>query len=203
MTLTLLTSQASPFARMVRVVLLETAQTDIDLVDVTTSPLASDPTLVAANPLGKLPALVRDDGPTIFDSRVICRFLDARAGAGLFPEARTWEVQTLEALGHGVAEATLAMTYEMRFRPDAKQWDEWVDMQWQKVARALDTAEARWMSHLEGPLTMAQTTLGCALAYIDLRHAGRDWRRGRPALAAWEAKFATREAMQASAPPAA
>ena len=69
-----------------------------------------------------------------------------------------------------------------------------------KVARALDTIEARWISHLAGPLDAAQIALGCALGYLDFRHGERGWRSGRPALAAWDARFAERPAMQATRP---
>ena len=72
-----------------------------------------------------------------------------------------------------------------------------------KVARALDAIEASWIAHLNGPLDMAQIAVGCALAYLDFRHAARHWREGRPQLAAWEATFARRPAMQATKPPAA
>ena len=198
--LTLLTSPPSPFARTCRVLLLETGQDDVALRDVTASPMGGEATLNAANPSGKIPALLRVDGPAIYDSRVIGRFLDARAGAGLYPEGRLWDVLSLEANAHAVMEAAIAITYEKRLRPENLWWPDWFDAQWAKIARSLDAMEARSMPLLEGPLNMAQIAVGCALGYLDLRHSDRNWRDGRETLAQWEARFAAREAMVATRP---
>ncbi|MEM8824325.1 MAG: glutathione S-transferase N-terminal domain-containing protein, partial [Pseudomonadota bacterium] len=133
----LLSSSASPFVRKCRVVLLETGQTDIELRDVTANPLGGDADLNATNPSGKIPALIRDDGPAIYDSRVICRFLDHRAGANLYPESRLWEVLSLEANADAILEAAVGMVYEMRFRADHDLvWDTWLDVQWAKITRS-------------------------------------------------------------------
>ncbi|UWQ21771.1 glutathione S-transferase family protein [Jannaschia sp. W003] len=196
----LLSSPASPFARTCRVVLLETGQADVEVRDVSASPLGGEPALNAANPSGKIPALVQDDEPTLYDSRVICRFLDHRAGAGLYPDARLWDVLALEANAHAVMEAAITITYEKRLRPEDLWWPEWFEAQWTKIARSLDAMESRSMPLLEGPLHMGQVAVGCALGYLDLRHGDRNWREGRDALAAWEKRFAAREAMAATAP---
>lgn len=198
--ITLLSASASPFVRKVRVLLLETGQDDVTLQDVTTSPVATAPEVAAANPVGKIPALIRDDGPAIYDSRVICRFLDARANAGLYPEHQLWDTLTLEATADGIMEAAVSMTYEKRVRPEELWYEPWLDAQWAKIARSLDAIDTRWMAHLHGPLDMGQIAVGCALGYLDLRHADRDWRRGRDVLAAWEARFAGRASMRATAP---
>ena len=100
--MTLLGALASPFVRKVRVLLMETGQDDIAMQEVATTPVATAPEVAAANPVGKIPALIRDDGPTLYDSRVICRFLDARARAGFYPEARLWDTLTLEATAEGI-----------------------------------------------------------------------------------------------------
>ncbi|MCE0505779.1 glutathione S-transferase [Roseivivax sp. GX 12232] len=191
----------SPYVRKVRVVLEETGMADaVETVEGPVSPMDPDPDLVALAPLGKIPALVREDGATLYDSRVICRYLDAKAGAGLYPEARIWEVLTLEATGDGMLDATLLMTYEGRHRTEAQYSTDWVEAQWLKVTRALDALEGRWMSHLAGPLDAGQIAVGCALGYLDLRQDARNWRAGRPALAAWFEGFAARPSMQATAP---
>ncbi|MEM9797731.1 MAG: glutathione S-transferase [Pseudomonadota bacterium] len=197
----LLSSGASPFVRKCRVVLLETGQDDVEVRDVTASPMGGDAALNAANPSGKIPTLLRDDAPALYDSRVICRFLDDRAGAGLYPQGRLWDVLSLEANADAIMEASVGMTYEMRFRAEkGLVWDEWLDLQWAKVARSLNAMENRSMPILEGPLNIAQIAVGCALGYLDLRHGARNWRDGRPALAAWEAGFAARDAMTATRP---
>lgn len=202
----LYSSPPSPFARKARVVLHETGTTDVAVVDVSASPMGGEARIHAANPTGKIPVLVREDGPALFDSRVITRFLDHRAtnGAGgtLYPEGRIWEVLTLEALGDEIAAAAVGMTYEKRFRGEAGLvWDDWLDGQWAKVARSLDALAERHMALLEGPVNAGQVAVGCALAYLDFRHGDRDWRAGREALSAWETRFAARPSMADTAPP--
>lgn len=197
----LISSGPSPFARMARVTVYETNQQDaVEVVDVATTPMDTHSTVASANPVGKIPALVREDGPAIYDSRVICRYLDARAKAGLYPEARLWEVLTLEATAHGITEAALAIVYEARFREEALRSEDWIEAQWAKAARALDAVNARWMSHLQGPVDMSHIAMGCALGYIDFRLGERNWRQGRDGLAAWYAAFSERASMQATQP---
>lgn len=197
----LLTAPPSPFARKARVCLVEAGLADeVEEVNVAASALAPDPAITSHNPLGKIPALIRDDGPALYDSRVICRWLDARAGAGLYPEARLWDTLTLEATADGIMDAAVLIVYEHRFRPEPHRSEDWIEGQWDKIARALDTLEARWMSHLAGRLDMGQIALGCALGYLDFRHADRPWRAGRGALDDWFAVFAERPSMQATRP---
>ncbi len=195
-------SPASPFVRIVGVALREAGlEGRVEMVAATGTALDPGSIPVALNPLGKIPTLERAEGPALYDSRVICRYLDDLAGGRLYPGApRLWETLTLEATAHGIAEAAVLMVYEERLRPEGARSGAWVEGQWTKVARALDAVEARWMSHLAGPLDMAQIATGCALGYLDFRHGARDWRAGRPALAAWEAKFGTRRSMTATRP---
>lgn len=194
----------SPFARKVTVLLHETDQSDaVTLVNVAPDPISRLEGLAARNPLSKIPALDRPDGPTLYDSRVICAWLDDRFGAGLYGQgARHWDILTLEATADGIMEAALSMVYEGRLRPEGKQWDGWVEAQWRKVEASLAALETRWMSHLNGPLDMGQIAVGCALGYLDLRHDARNWRALAPALAAWFELFAKRESMRATQPPA-
>ena len=195
-------SPTSPFVRKVMVVLHETGQLDaVELVPASGNPVEPGTMPVARNPLGKVPTLERTDGPALYDSRVICRYLDDLAGGGLYPaKPRLWETLTLEATADGMMEAAVLMVYESRTRPPERQHPAWVEAQWTKVAHALDALEARWISHLAGPLDAAQIAVGCALGYLAFRHAARDWRAGRPALAAWDARFAERPSMQATRP---
>lgn len=173
----------------------------VELVPVVVTPVSPGDTVPAKNPLGKIPALERDSGPTLYDSRVICQYINDLATGELYPTApMLWETLTLEATAHGIMDAAVLMVYEGRVRPEEKQFDGWVEAQWDKISRALDALESRWISHLSGPLDMAQIATGCALAYLDFRHAGRDWRSGRPALKAWEEKFAQRPSMLATPP---
>lgn len=191
----------SPFVRKVRVLLREADMVDqVEEVEVVASPAGPSEDLIAANPLGKIPALVRQYGPTLYDSRVICRFLNDQADGEFYPQARLWEVLTLEATADGMMDAAVLMVYEARFRDEAERSQAWVDAQWAKVDRALSALESRWVSHLTGPVDMAQIALGCALAYLDFRHGARDWRTGRPQLTAWFDEFESRQSMQDTAP---
>lgn len=194
-------SPTSPFVRKVMVTLHETGQAgDVTLVPATGTPVDAGSMPLAQNPLGKIPALERDDGPALYDSRVICRYLNDRAAAHLYPARHLWEVLTLEATADGIMDAAVLMVYESRVRPEASRFAPWVDGQWTKIDRALDALDQRWLSHLHGPLDMGQIAVGVALGYLDFRHGDRDWRGGRPGLAAWDAVFAERPSMVATRP---
>ena len=195
-------SRTSPFVRKVMVLLHEAGATDrVDLIPAAGSPLDPGTLPVDRNPLGKIPALERADGPTLYDSRVITRYLDRTLEAGLYPPApRLWDTLTLEATADGLSEAAVLIRYEFHVRPETSRSVAWADAQWQKIDRALTAVERQWMAHLSGPLDMGQIALGCALGYLDFRLDDRDWRRSRPALAAWNAVLADRPAMRATGP---
>ncbi|MCR9113435.1 MAG: glutathione S-transferase [Rhodobacteraceae bacterium] len=197
----IISAKPSPFGRKVKVTLIETGLIDhAELVEVATTPMQTDPQVAAANPVGKIPALIRDEGPAIYDSRVICRYLDAQAGAGFYPEARPWETLTLEATADAIMDAAILMVYEHRFRPENMVFDQWLDAQWSKIARSVRALNERWMSHLNGPMDMGHIAIGCALGYLDFRHSERGWRKGNDALDDWFAVFSERDAMKATAP---
>jgi glutathione S-transferase len=193
---------ASPFVRKVMVLLHEAQATDqVTLVPASGTPLDPGTMPLDRNPLGKIPALERDDGPTIYDSRVICRYLDDLLGSRLYPDApRLWEVLTLEATADGICDAAVLMRYEGFVRPEAYRSAEWMEGQWAKVERALTAVETRWMGHLAGPLHMGQIAMGAALGYLDFRHGARDWRGTRPGLATWWEGFQRRPSMLATQP---
>ena len=197
----LLISPASPFVRKARVLIREAGLMDtVAEVNVATTPMNSAPEVVAANPMGKIPALIRADGPGIYDSRVITRFLDDLAGANLYPQSRIWEILTLEATADAIMDATVAMSYEMRLRPQEQQSPDWIEAQWAKAARGIAAINSRWMSHLSGPINIGQIGVACALSYIDLRHDARGWRNENEALANWHADFSARDSMVATKP---
>lgn len=196
----LLSSPASPFARKCRVTLQELGLSDVTVRDVHANPMGGEEEVNAANPSGKIPSLIRDDGPALYDSRVITRFLNDHADGTLYPQARLWDVLALEANADAIMEAAVGIVYERRLRPEELWYAPWMDAQWTKVTRSLDALEARSMPLLQGPLNAAQIAVGCALGYLDFRHADRDWREGRPALTAWAESFAARPAMAGTAP---
>jgi glutathione S-transferase len=196
-------SAASPYVRKTVVLLHELGKSDaVQLEPVVTTAFASDEALKAANPLGKLPSLQRDDGVTLYDSRVITNYLNDHFGGKFYPQGiGKWENLTLEATGDGIMDSAVSMAYERRLRPENEQSDGWVEAQWEKVSRALDVLNARWMSHLSGPVTMANISVACALSYLNFRHDARNWKQGREALAAWHEDFESRPSMQATMPP--
>jgi glutathione S-transferase len=192
-------SANSPFVRKCLVVAHELGLAQrIELLACDVSPVQRDDTVVANNPLGKIPTLITDDGSALYDSRVICEYLDHLAGGSLFPPAGAarWQALRLQALADGMADASVLARYEVAVRPEALRWDSWSEGQLGKVARSLAALEAQAPA-LQGRVDIGTLATGCALAYLDLRFAHLDWRAHHPALAAWEAGFARRDSMQA------
>lgn len=193
-------SAASPFVRKVRLAAAVRGVADrIELV--ATDTMASPPDLLAANPLSKIPALVRDDGSTLIDSPVICEYLDTVGEAApLFPasgEAR-WTALRLQALGDGLMDAAVAAVYEGR-RPAEDARSANIARQKAAIARALDLLEAE-AATLEGPWTIGTLTLVAALGYLDFRLGADSWRNGRPMLAAWYERVSADPVIAESAP---
>ncbi|MDU8942331.1 glutathione S-transferase [Ovoidimarina sediminis] len=198
----LYSSPASPFARKARTVIHELGLADqVEIVDTQGTALAPGTHPTALNPLSKIPVLERSDGPALYDSRVITRYLDTLAGGGLYPAApRLWDTLTLEALADGIMEAALLMVYEARLRPEATRSADWVEAQWGKVASAIAALERTWLSHLQGRTDMGHLALACALGYVDFRLPDRDWRGTSPGLATWYETAKLRPSLAATTP---
>ena len=178
----------SPFVRKVRMAILMLGLGD--KVEIQTADL-NDPadTIRAQNPLGKIPALVLDDGTVLYDSRVIVEYLDHVAGGGkLFPRdpAARFAALRLQALCDGILDAAVLTVYEDRYRPAEMRLASWLERQAGKIARGLAALEADPPA-LE-PL-IGQVTLACVLGYCDLRLGGA-WRKDHPRLVAWLDRFA-------------
>ena len=201
----LYSSPTSPYVRKVRMLLIETGLDDrVEQVAIATTPIAPDAAIAAANPLGKIPCLERPDGPAIFDSRVICRYLDSlHPGRKFYPRGPAeWTAATLEALADGMLDAAVIALYESRLRPAEAQFQPWVDAQILKITRSLDALETLWIAHLGGPLDAGGLATGVALGYLDFRYGALDWRATRPKLAAWHEGFAALDSYRATMPPA-
>ena len=136
---------ASPFARKVIILAHEAGLIDqIELVNAATSPLKPDTGLLPHNPLGKIPTMVLEDGHVLFDSRVICEYLDSiHDGEKLFPQdgMQKYNALVTQSIGDGIMDAAVLSRYEMAMRPEDKQWQDWVDGQFAKITTALDTLE--------------------------------------------------------------
>jgi glutathione S-transferase len=198
-------SASSPFVRKCLVSALELGLRDrIELLPAAPHPVNRDAALVARNPLGKIPTLLTDDGATLYDSRVICEYLNSLGDGHLLAAngAARWAALTLQALADGIMDAAVLTRYEYAARPESLRWGAWVDGQLAKVHSALAELEAEAQG-FGARVDLGTIALGCALGYLDFRYASLAWRERHPATAAWFATFAQRESMQATAPPAA
>lgn len=173
----------SPYVRKVRITALECG-IDLDLVP--TNAWAPDTDLPQDNPLGKVPALILDNGEALFDSPVICEYLDTlHTGHKLFPHEGVDRFRhlRLQALADGVLDAAVQIRIESTLRPEDKRWSGWIDRQQAAIARALDVMEkdvGRWGGvFLIGPIAVT-----AALGYLDFRKTC-DWRPGHPHLVHW------------------
>jgi glutathione S-transferase len=193
---------ASPFVRKVRIassILGFDGRITLEPAD-TTNPTDS---VRAQNPLGKIPALVLDDGTALFDSSVILDYLDHVAGGGHIvpadPKAR-FAALRLQALADGLMDASILLIYEGRWRDAAKHEPKWVEHQAGKVARALASLEAAPPA-LDTTPSVGQIALACALGYQDFRFHGT-WRKDHPRLVRYLDAFAAAvPAFAATKPP--
>ncbi|MCC7038944.1 MAG: glutathione S-transferase [Burkholderiales bacterium] len=170
----------------------------IEVVAVSTGPTTPSPELLQYNPLCKLPTLVVDDGVTLYDSRVICEYLNEVGRGSLLPTgALRWDVLVRQALADGILDAALSSRYEDVLRPAEFRWNPWREGQMDKVRRAISHFEAITRS-MVGCVDLGTIALGSALAYLDLRFADIGWRNAHPQLAAWFGEFERRPSMQAT-----
>lgn len=193
-------SPASPFVRKVRVTAHELGVSErIELISITLTPVSPHEALRSNNPLGKIPVLILDDGAVLYDSCVICEYLDTLAGGnGIFPAtgAARWTALRRQALADGIMDAAVLTRYEEAVRPKELQWQDWVAAQFLKVRTALDGLERE---NLDGTFDIGTISIACALSYLDLRFASEGWRTSRPRLAAWAAATAKRPSLAATA----
>ncbi len=195
-------ASASPFVRKCLVTAIELGLDDrIELVTVATTPIAPAAELHAVNPTRKIPALVAEDGQALYDSAVICEYLDALGGNHLIPAdgAERWAVRRQESLADALLDAAVITRYEMAVRPEDKRWDTWIEAQKGKIDSALGQME-RDAAKFGGAIHMGAIAFACALGYLDYRFADDGWRDGHDKLAAWYEGFAQRPAMQRTVP---
>ena len=195
-------SPTSPFVRKVLITAIELGLRErIEIVPVDISPVEPSDALNRTNPIGKIPTLVADDGTELYDSVVICEYLDSLQGGRLFPAsgAARWQVLRQHALADGIMEAAVLARYETWLRPAELRWKEWADGQTSKIERGLDVLEGE-VGGLAG-LTIASIAVACSLGYLDLRLGHLGWRDRRPQLSSWLAEFAQRPSFVATRPP--
>ncbi|MBK8176535.1 MAG: glutathione S-transferase N-terminal domain-containing protein [Rhodospirillales bacterium] len=193
-------SSTSAFVRMVTVTALETGLSD-RIERVTTDHRSPKAEFLGENPLGKVPTLVTDDGLSLFDSSVICEYLDSlHDGPKLFPTdvPQRWRTLRLMALGKGILDAATARWLESR-RPEREQSPAWIERQKSKVTRGLDMLE-REVPRFRPQITIGQIAVGCCLGWLDFRYSQEDWRIGRTMLGDWYSMIMIRPSMVATAP---
>lgn len=175
----------------------------IGLLDSAAHPINRDVRIAAHNPMAKVPTLILDDGQALYDSRVICEYLDSLVpGYGLFPQAAParWQALARHALGDGLLDAALLARYELTARPPEKQWDGWRSAQLVKVQACLDEIEQQAETLATRDPTIGEIALACALGYLDFRFAELDWRAAHPKAAQWNARVQALPALQATVP---
>lgn len=195
-------SGASPYVRKVMAVAHETGL-EGKIERIPTNVWSPDTDIGKDNPLGKVPALITDDGEVLYDSPVICEYLDSLSGrAKLFPApgAARWKALKLQALADGVLDAAILRRVETQ-RPIELQSKTWLERQATVVKRGLDTLE-REAGGWSDAVTIGQIAAGCACGWLDFRFGHEDWRPSRPKLAAWYERFAKRPSMRATVPQA-
>lgn len=189
--MTLRSSPPSPFGRKVKITASILGLSDQIKVE-TTDTNDPDGSLKRQNPLAKIPTLVLEDGFCLYDSHVICEYLDSlHDGQKLFPTDKArWPALRLAALADGLMEAALLLVYEKRIRPEATWNAQWIGMQQQKIDTAIDQLEDE-QKKLSARPDIGEISLACALGYLDLRHEGK-WRERHPRLVAWLDDFAAK-----------
>lgn len=181
-------SPTSPYVRKVRALAMELG-TPLEIVPVTVHAIPSD--YGAINPVNRIPALELDDGTMIFDSRVICEYLDVQAGSKLLPLAggERWRVLKLQVFGDGIMDAAVPRFMELQRPPEQHSPHRLAEYE-RSMRQTLDALEGD-VDGLEG-VNLGTIAVACALGYLDLRFGFEPWRTGRPKLAAWFERFSKR-----------
>src|SRR4051812_27728403 len=189
----------SPFARKARIIAHE-LDIKLEVIDVQAR---NDETLRRINPLKQIPILVLDDGSSLFDSPVICEYLNHTGGGKFFPgmnifkhNSGRWKALGLAALGDGIADAAVAYVILGRENPVPETAR---NRQLDTVLAALDALER--VKFAKDP-TIGEISVACALGYVDFRLPDLDWKSSRPKLAGWYATFCDYPSMKATVPSA-
>ncbi|MCF6275604.1 MAG: glutathione S-transferase N-terminal domain-containing protein [Robiginitomaculum sp.] len=191
----LIHSPTSPYARKARILIREKK---LDVEEIATVPFDDEAVLHTANPLGKVPALLVGE-TAVYDSPVICEYLDALDNPWLPNDKAAWRQKTLHALGDGIIDAVLAFRME-RIRPQEQWWDFWAMRQENATVRALQHLETI-TDELGAPWEFGNLSIACALGYVDFRASDMQWRDHMSKLAKWFETFEKLDSWKQTAPP--
>lgn len=193
---------ASPFARKVRIVAREAGLLPrVEEIAVMVSPVNPNADLAAKNPLVKIPALETNDGKVLYDSSVICEYLDSlHNGAHVIPpDATRWDALRLQSLCDGILDAAVLCRYETFVRPEPYRWSDWIKGQFTKINNGLDALAAEAPSWNDR-FGIGQIGAVCVCGYLDFRFADENWRVARPRLAQWYEGIKSRASIVATMP---
>ena len=191
-------SPKSPYVRKVMVCLHELGMDErVERVRSVAAMLKPNPQIMRDNPLSKIPTLVLDDGTALFDSAVICEYLDAQARGGLFPAEgdQRWHALRWHAFGDGLLDVLILWRNETE-RPAAQQSDALIEAFRVKTDASLRQLESEVPALSAAPFGIGHIAIGCALGYIDFRFAALPWREQAPRLAEWYARIADRPSLR-------
>lgn len=197
------TNRASPFARKVRILAREAGlAARIEEIETVVSPAAANEALARENPLVKIPALVTEEGGTLYDSRVICEYLDVVHGEHkFFPASGPARFAALrrQALCDGILDAAVLCRYELALRPEPLRWTDWIEGQKRKIFGGLAALEQEVESWGE-EFAIGQIGAACVLGYLDFRFASWEWRARHPRLSQWYGRVSRRPSVAQTAP---
>ncbi|KAJ3057030.1 hypothetical protein HK097_001514 [Rhizophlyctis rosea] len=205
-------SQNSPSVRKVLILAHELGLTnEITLITEKPNPLNTAQPSAASNPLSKIPTLILEDGSTVFDSRVICEYLNDIAQTrgstkSFFPTdpAQKLRALKLQSLADGIIDAGVIATYEMICRPEQYRFQDWIEAQWIKILRGFNWLEGEakegMLAGVDG-MTVGEVTVICALDKFGRRNVEDRWENRWPALAAWAEQFKNCEGFKTTRPP--
>lgn len=195
----LYTSPTSPYGRKAHILILELElQDEIEIANKV--PMENPEDLQASNPIGKVPCLVFDDGQSLYDSPVICEYIDAQNRQKFVPakgDAR-WDCLRRQGLGDGILDACFSRTME-RLRPQDQRSELWLGRWRDAISRGVDVLSSD-LSNTGDRFDLGDVTAACALGYLDLRHGDLEWRNGRDELATWFETVSKRASVAATKP---
>ena len=192
----------SPYARKARATAIETGLAETIGMEAL-NPWEDPEGYRDVNPVGKVPALIRDDGPPLYQSSIVCEYLDAMGSTKVYPAAgpARWTALRQLAAADGILDASVLVRMEGMFHEGDAASQKLIDRQELSVTEALNQLEAE-AADLEGPVTIGQIAVACALGYRDFRFAAIDWRADHPKLAAWYEVFSKRPSIADTDPEA-